>query len=140
MKNLPAYLCAAALWLPLAAAAQSMQPGEWELNSTISSPMLPKPQSARVTQCISKEDAADPARLSSGPSTQGCTVTPGARTSSSFAWAIACPAQGATGTGSVRYSANTMDAEIRMSVDMQGKKADMVTKVVGRYLGPCKTK
>ena len=52
----------------------------------------------------------------------------------------ACPAQGASGTGSVRYSANTMDAEIRMSIDMQGKKADMVTKVVGRYLGPCKTK
>jgi hypothetical protein len=133
-------LSTAVFLFPLAAAAQSMQPGEWELSSTLSSPMLPKPQSAKVTRCVSKEDAADPARLTSGPSTQGCTVTPGARSADSFKWAIACPAQGVTGTGTVRYSANAMDSEIRMTVDAEGKKVEMLTKVAGRYLGPCKTK
>jgi len=132
-------LSIATLLFPLAAAAQAMQPGEWELSSTLSSPMLPKPQSATVTRCVNKEDAADPARLTSGPSTQGCTVTPGAQSAGSFKWAIACPAQGVSGTGAVRYSAKTMDAEIRMTVDQQGKKADMLTKVTGRYLGPCKS-
>jgi hypothetical protein len=140
MKNLPAYLCTGALCLPLAAAAQSMQPGEWEISSTVSSPMLPQPQSGKVTRCVTREDAADPARLTAGPNTQGCTVTPGARTATSFNWAIACPAQGVTGTGTVRYTDKSMDAEIRMAVDMEGKKTDMISKVSGRYLGPCKAK
>jgi Protein of unknown function (DUF3617) len=140
MKKFPAFLCIAALCLPLAAGAQSMQPGEWEISSSVSSPMLPKPQSATVTRCVSKEDAADPARLTAGPSTQGCTVTPGARAAGSFKWAIACPAQGVTGTGVVHYTDKSMDSEIHMAVDMEGKKTDMFTKVSGRYLGPCKAK
>jgi hypothetical protein len=75
-----------------------------------------------------------------GPTAQGCTRDTRARTADSFKWAIACPAQGVTGTGSVRYTDKSMDSEIRMTVDMEGKKTEMFTKVSGRYLGPCKTK
>ena len=131
----------ALLTAALPAAAQSMDPGLWELSSTMSSPALPKPQSATVTHCVSKEDAANPARIVSGPSTQKCTITPGARTSDSFEWAIACPEQRMTGTGKLRYSRRAMDADLQIVVEPQpGQKMAMQTKVSGRLLGPCPAK
>ena len=131
----------ALLTVALPAGAQTMDPGLWELSSTLTSPALPKPQSGKVTHCLSKEDAANPARFVSGPQTQSCTITPGARTADSFEWAIACPEQRMTGTGKLRYSRSSMDADMRFVVEPQpGKKMDMQTKVSGRLLGPCPTK
>lgn len=129
------------LAVALPAGAQSMNPGQWELSSTMSSPALPKPHSATVTHCMTKEDADNPARFVSGPSTEKCTLTQGARTSGSFEWSIACPEQRMTGTGKLRYSSTTMNADIHVVVEPQpGQKMTMQTKVSGRHLGPCPAK
>jgi hypothetical protein len=138
MKRLALFaLCAIAL----PAGAQSMEPGLWELSSVLTSTALPKPQSGTVTHCLTKENAADPARFVSGPQSQKCTITPGARTPSSFEWAIACPEQRMAGTGKLRYSRTSIDADMRFVVEPEpGKKMDMQTKVSGRLLGPCPAK
>ena len=129
------------LAVALPAGAQSMEPGLWELSSTLSSPSLPKPQSGTVTHCMSKDDAANPARFVSGPQSKKCTITPGARTPNSFEWAIDCPEQRMSGTGKLRYSRTSIDADMRFTVEPQpGKKLDMQTQVSGRHLGPCPTK
>jgi hypothetical protein len=131
----------ALLAVALPAGAQNMDPGEWELSSTMTSPALPKPQSATVTHCLSKEDAENPSRFVSGPSTHNCTLKPGARAPDSFEWAISCPDQHMTGTGKLRYSRRSLDADLRMVVETQpGQKIDMQTRVSGRLLGPCKAK
>lgn len=130
-----------AAFVPFAAAAQTtMQPGEWEFTSTMTGAMFPKPQSATVKQCVSKEDAADPTRFASQDKSQGCTVKPGAKTADSYQWEIACPAQGLTGSGTVRHTPTTMNAEMKMVMTMQGGKSEMNSKVSGRFLGPCKSK
>ena len=141
MKKLSPLLLAAVLtaWT-FAASAQAMDPGEWEFTTTMTSPMLPKPQSATTSQCISKEDAADPTRFASNDQTQGCTIKPGKRGPSTYEWGVTCPVQGLTGDGKLKYTRNTMDAEIKMRVDMQDTKMDMFSKVSGRWLGACKTK
>ena len=49
--------------LSLPAAAQTMEPGQWQFTSTITSSLLPQPQVSTSTQCVSKEDASDPTRF-----------------------------------------------------------------------------
>ena len=141
MKKLSPLLLAAVLtaWT-FAASAQAMDPGEWEFTTTMTSPMLPKPQSATTSQCISKEDAADPTRFASNDQTQGCTIKPGKRGTGAYEWGVTCPVQGLTGDGKLKYTRNTMEAEIKMRVDMQDTKMDMLSKVSGRWMGACKTK
>ncbi|OGA12152.1 MAG: hypothetical protein A3D95_15815 [Betaproteobacteria bacterium RIFCSPHIGHO2_12_FULL_69_13] len=120
-----------------AAAAQELEPGEWRFTSTVTSPMLPKPQTMSVTQCVKREDAADSSRWM-GKQDGDCKVTPGRKTGDSFSWEVSCPKSGMRGKGSVRYGRGTIESEIQMSGDMQGRKFDMLTKMSGRRLGPCK--
>ena len=44
-----------------AAQAQQMEPGEWEFTNTMTSPMLPQPQTMTMKRCISSKEASDPA-------------------------------------------------------------------------------
>ena len=135
-----AMLFAVSIAFAVPAAAQSMEPGEWQFTSTLSSSVMPKPQTAVSTQCISKEDAQDPARFSGADQAKDCKVTPGARSPESYSWTVSCPEQGLTGNGKLRFARGTVDGEVRMVMDMQGQKMEMLSHTSGRLLGPCKTK
>ena len=123
-----------------AALAQTMAPGEWEFTTTATSAALPAPQIATQTQCVTKEDAADPTRFTGTGATEGCKVTPGARSASAYSWTVSCPAQGISGAGTVRFAGNSIDSESRVTADMQGQKFEMTSRTTGRLLGPCKPK
>lgn len=122
------------------ALGQSMEPGEWKFTSTLTSTQLPKPQVAEVTRCLSAEEAADPTRFSGKDVAQGCTVVPGVRTASSFNWSVACAEQGLKGTGTLRFARGTVESEVRMVMDAQGQKIEMLSRTSGRLLGPCAAK
>ena len=124
----------------LPAAAQSMEPGEWEFTTTTTSPMMPRPQSATITQCISPADAEDPTSFTGRNQTAECQVTPGSRSSDSYNWTVSCPNQGMRGAGKARFGRGTIESEIQMSMDMQGQKMEMQSRTTGRLLGPCKAK
>ncbi len=131
-------LCAALAAASCAAAAQGMEPGEWEFTSTMSSPMFPQPQTSTIRQCVTKQQAEDPSRL--GPQQQGsdCKVTPGARSGSSYSWSVACPKEGVTGTGTSRWSAGSVETDMNMTVAQEGQKIQMRTQMKGRRIGPCR--
>jgi len=117
---------------------QGMQPGEWELTTTISSPMMPQPQTATVKHCIKAEDLADPSRWMGGrPPGSDCSLTPLERDASGASWEMACPASGFKGRGRARFAAGMMDSEMQMSGTQDGRKFEMQTKTRGRRLGPC---
>jgi hypothetical protein len=122
------------------AAAQSMAPGNWKFTSSLTSPMLPKPQVAEVTRCLTKQEAEDPTHFSSQDMAQGCSVTPGVRTASSFAWTVSCPGQGLKGAGTLHFARGTVESVVRMVMEQQGQKIEMLSKTSGRLLGPCTAK
>lgn len=121
-------------------AAAQMRPGEWEFTSTMSSPMLPKPQTSTVRQCISKAEADDPARFANRDQPQDCRMTPGARSAGSFAWTIECPKMGMKGAGKARFAATAVESEMEMSMESQGQKMEMRSSSKGRFVGPCPAK
>ena len=121
-----------------AAQERGMEPGEWELTTTISSPMMPQPQTATVKHCIKAEDLAEPSRWMGGaPPGSDCKLTPLERDGKSASWEMACPSSGFKGRGRARFTAGMMDSEMNISGMQDGKKFEMQTKTRGRRLGPC---
>lgn len=139
MRSLVFVLCVAASG-PAGAQQQGMEPGEWELTTTISSPMMPQPQTATVRHCINAEDIAEPSRWMGGrPPGSDCKLTPLERDAKGASWEMSCPASGFQGRGRARFTAGMMDSEMQMSGMQDGKKFEMQTKTRGRRLGPCRS-
>ena len=133
-------LMAAIVALVLPAAAQAMDPGEWEFRTAVTSSMMQVPQVATSVQCVTPEDARDPTRYAARNEAPGCTIKPGARTADSYEWTVACDSQGMRGGGSARFSGKTLESAMRLSVDSAGLKMDIQSETKGRFLGPCKAK
>jgi len=128
----------AAAWLP--AAAQQMEPGEWQFDTLSTSLLFPKPQSILYTTCIRKEDISDPTRWMGNKRESDCKVTPVKQTADSFSWRISCPKTNTTGSGTVRYGRGTMEGDMQMAGENQGRKYELRTKMTGKRLGPCKNR
>ena len=124
----------------LPAAAQTMEPGNWLFTSTITSSLLPQPQTTTSTQCVSKEDASDPTRFTGSGQTANCKVTPGSRSSDSYNWTVSCPDQGMRGAGTARFGRGSIDSEMQMTIETGGQKMEMQTRTAGRLQGPCTAK
>jgi len=124
----------------LPAAGQTMQPGEWQFTTTMTSPMMPQPQVGSATKCVSKAEADDPANFMGGDNAAGCAITRGASKPGSYSWTMACEKQGVSGTGRATFDLTSIESEIRMTVTMKegGQKVEMTNRTQGRYLGPCK--
>jgi len=135
-----ALLIAVSIAFTLPAAAQTMQPGEWQFTTTMGTSFTPKPQTAVVTECISPEDAKDPTRFTGAEQAKGCKVTPGARSTESYSWTVSCPDQGLNGEGKLKFGAATIESDVRMTMEMDGRKVEMTSHTAGRLLGPCKPK
>ena len=119
---------------------QSLEPGEWEFTSTMTSPMIPKPQTGTFRHCIKKEDADNPERWMGQQNQQSdCKVKVTKKSADGVSWEMSCPKSNMTGTGTARIGRGTMQSEMSMSGDMQGRKFEMNTKMSGKRLGACKT-
>jgi len=137
----PRHLLFAALLASFPAAAQQMQPGEWQFNTTTTSPALPGPQSATFTNCVKKEDASDPSRwMGKQDYKSDCKVTPGKKTADSYSWQISCPNSKTQGSGTVRFTGGTrMESDMLMTGEQRGRSFEMRTRMSGKRLGPCKS-
>ena len=134
-------LAAILLTLTFPVLGQGLEPGEWEFNSTMSSPQLPKPQAMTFRQCIKKEDADNPERWMGQKSQQtDCKFTPLKKSGDGYSWEMNCPQSSMKGSGTVKIGPGTMQSEMRMSGEAsKGQTFTMNTKMSGKRLGACKS-
>ncbi len=118
--------------------AQQMEAGEWEFTNTMTSPMLPQPQTMTMKRCITGDDVKDPTRWQGKPEND-CKTTPRGKSGDTFSWEMSCPQSGMKGTGTVRYGKGTVESETRVVTSAQGKSFEMLTKMKGRRVGACKS-
>jgi hypothetical protein len=137
LRKITVLMLAAAICGP--AAAQEMEPGEWQFTSSASSPMFPNAQSSTITHCIKKEDAGDPQRWMGKPPDSDCKMTLGPRSGEGQSFEFSCPKSNMRGTGTIRYGRGTVESDLQMAGDMQGQKFEIRTKTSGKRLGPCKS-
>jgi hypothetical protein len=117
---------------------QEMEPGEWQFDATVSSPMFPQPQTTTFTRCVKPGESSDPAQVMGKPQASDCAVTSQNATGDGYTWEMACPASNMRGRGTVHYRKGAFEGEMEFSGEMQGTKLEMHNKMTGRRLGPCK--
>jgi len=136
-------LLLAALLAPALAAADNIQPGNWEFSVEVHAEGLgafqPKPGPIIQTRCISAEEAANPAKVLGEAGTRGeCQFSNQRDTGSEFTFDVRCTAPVPVhGSGKVRYSAQTLDGDINLDGDAQGMQLKTQSHVSARRLGPC---
>ena len=138
---LPAVLFAAALSAAsLPALAQGLEPGEWQFDTTLTSPMIPKPQAGSFTRCIRKEDSENPEKWmgGQGKNESDCKVNTTKNTADTYSWTLSCKQSNMTGSGTARLGRGSMESEQKMNGEMQGQKFEMHVKTKARRLGACK--
>ena len=103
-----------------------VEPGNWEISATTQLQGIKEPTGFVQTRCLSAEDARDP-RL-------GCEFSNRNDNGSVFTFNVSCGGQAPIrGSGSVRYSRNSLDGELELKLD------DLVThsRITGRRIGGC---
>jgi hypothetical protein len=115
-------------------ARADVEPGNWEISATTQLQGIKEPTSFVQTRCLSPEDARDPSRLFGSSPGLGCEFTNRNDTGSVFTFNVSCGGQAPIhGSGSVRYSRNSLDGELELKLD------DLVThsRITGRRIGGC---
>ena len=129
-------IAACLLAAPLAAWAD-VEPGLWQLSVSTSVTGVGALASSTSSRCLTAADARDPTSVFGGNS-PNCTFSDRRDTGSEFSFNVSCGAPVAvSGSGRVRYSRDTLEAEMQLSGDAGGQKFSTTSSVSGRRVGPC---
>ncbi len=123
--------------------AADVSPGLWEITMETRMPSTPgfTPPPVRTTQCLSAEDARDPARLMGGianPGASGCTYTRRSYSGNSLTFAMQCAGTFAIeASGEVEFTADTMHGSLTATADVGGSKVETRNTLSARRIGAC---
>jgi hypothetical protein len=140
----------------LMAQAGPRRDGNWDITLEMQMPGMPNMPNmpagmagmamppVKLTQCITKEQAADPAKaLPSRPAGRGgaapdCQVSDYKVVGNKVSWAMVCAgAQPMTGTGEFTYGTDSYTGLMTMNMDRGGSAMAMTMKYTGKRLGDC---
>ena len=123
----------------IASAAQAgVEPGNWEFS--LESPLQGNANGPAVKQrCLTAEEASDPQKvLAEARGSDKCQLSNVRDSGADYKFDIACKARvPVTGSGTVRYTASTIDGAIDLVGETQGLRLKTRSFVSGRRLGPC---
>ena len=112
--------------VPTVAAAQSLDPGEWEFVSDIA-----MPRQSGYRACLSSEQAKDPLFWGRGAHLPSdCRVVSQKLGPGMTSWQIECPASGMKGAGKAQTGSASMTSELQLSGGIR-------TQTRGQRRGPC---
>ena len=140
-------LIALAMLATAAVIAQSgMRPGQWEITTQMQMPNMPnlpagiQMPSTKTTQCITADQAKDPANTVPRQTGRGrggkddCRMSDYKTTGSTISWSMACTSPDkVTGTGEMTVGDDSYTSTIKM-VMAQG---EMTMKMSGKRIGDC---
>jgi hypothetical protein len=126
-------LAGAAAW------GAAVKEGDWEVtmvNTMQGMPFQMPPQTYKKTQCVTQEDMAPVDR-----SKKDCIVKDQRMDGNTFYWKVICEDKSgrSESEGQITYSGNIYNGTINTTITdtRQGGAMAMLTKLDGRYIGPC---
>jgi hypothetical protein len=131
-----AFGVAALSWV--AYAQSPVRDGQWDVTMQMEMANMPtKMPPMKTTQCITKEQAADPSKsLPSGSadSKNDCKVSDYKVEGSRVSWKVACSRpQKMAGSGEMTFDSDTYDGVLKMSMEF----GEMTMKLAGKRIGEC---
>ena len=131
--------------------AATMQPGEWEITTTVSrinvpgmpSGMnMPMPPPTTVRSCLTAEQAAQPGAdfVTGSGENQGCTYESNSVSGGRIQATVQCTAQGQTMRTTVngQFTATSFEVEQQVQTSAQGANMEMQSRTTGRRVGDCR--
>ena len=119
------------------ASARGIEPGQWRITTTMSSPMLAGSQTTTSTQCVTREDLKDPRRAIDKRLQSDCRTVSLVQNGNTYTWEVRCKIARMSNKGTLRHGRGTMAGESRTTANVFGQKLDMRTKIIAKRLGPC---
>jgi hypothetical protein len=127
----------------LAQAPGVRRDGNWQVTMELNIPGMPQGMPPMtMTQCITKEQAADPSKLVPQGAGRGlppdCKISDMKTEGNKTSWSMKCEGQTAmNGTGEFTFVGDTYTGLIKMDTDRGGQPATMTMKYSGKRLGDC---
>ena len=136
MKPMPvavALLVCTAIAYGAAAQQNPMRPGRWEVTAQMEMPGMQMP-AMKNSQCITQQQIDSPTHaVPTGPDSKDCKVSDYKVSGNTITWNMACPSQGMTGSGELKFDGDTYAGLVKIMT--QGK--DMNMKFNGKRVGDC---
>ena len=130
----------AAFVLAFGAAAQGVQPGNWEFTVDVSVSESSASSGPIVkTRCLSEAEARDPQRVLAETGSSGCKFSNARDTGSEYTFSVDCPGGVVPvhGSGRVQYTAQTLQGVIDLVAEQPNMRITTHSNVSARRLGPC---
>ena len=135
------FLLIISLLAPISAFAADMQPGLWEITTSMEmTGVNMKMPGQTIQHCYTPTDVADAKNLvPKDPRNDRCRITDIKRTGDTVAWKMACSAPHAmSGNGTITYSSNSYSGSTQMSMAGEsGMSVNMTQKYSGKRIGDC---
>jgi hypothetical protein len=116
-----------------------VEPGLWEMTSTMSMPMMPQPNVSTRTECIEETEISmdDMGGEDIGPE---CSSETAQADDSTMQWSFTCPMEGG-GTTHGEWQATSYGDRVtgsgKVSMALQGQAMEMTVSWEGRRVGDC---
>lgn len=117
----------------------SIDPGQWEMTSTLTMTMMPHPQTTKIMQCI-EETELSPDSFNMDKDNP-CDVTEVAVDGNTARWSINCPIDGGPAMkGHWEFTSNgdSITGTGAMSANYQGQEMGFTMEWSGKRVGDCK--
>ena len=116
----------------------SIDPGMWEMTSTMTMTMMPEPRSTTVKECI-EDDEISPESFNMDEESP-CTISEMSVEGNTARWSISCPTGGGPvmeGQWEFTSSGNTISGNGSMSTDFNGQTMGFNMTWEGKRVGDC---
>ena len=108
--------------------------GNWEVTMEVEIEGMPAMPPKTMTQCVSKEDVADPQKPLLGRASNNCNVSDHKVEGNKVSWSMKCePPEAMSGTGEILYGDDAYTGS--MKIVREGRTINM--KYSGKRLGDC---
>lgn len=139
MKKTSLYVlfCGAALCVSTSHAGPTMQPGLWEVSTSMDMPGMPMQMPATtIKHCYTKEDVSDSSRML--PKDDKCTIRDYKVDGNKANWSVQCTGDTAVdGSGSVSFNNDSYNGNIKMLVKNGAETVQIMSKISARRVGNC---
>ncbi len=120
------------------AAGVSIQPGMWEMTSTMTMTMLPQPQINTTKECIEEDEISPDSFNMEKDST--CKISDVSVEGNTARWSINCPTDGGPvmeGQWEFTSKGDSITGSGKMSTEYSGQKMGFDMTWVGKRIGNC---
>ena len=115
-----------------------VEPGLWEMSSTMNMPMMPQPRVTTTTECM-KESEISMDDLGGEDMDPNCQFEMAQVDGNTMKWSVDCPVEGGTSHGEweATSSGDSVTGEGLVTMSFQGQAMEMTMSWEGKRIGDC---